>query len=83
MASTKSLKVLESLIRRELEAYLRENKIKFKKKSMNELEDTTNAANDTKVAALRQKKADLDKQAALKDAEIAKIKQQIDAIEKK
>ena len=83
MASTKSLKVLESLIRRELEAYLRENKIKFKKKSMNELEDTANAANDVQVAKLNQQKADKEKQAAVIGGEIAKIKQQIDAIEKK
>jgi predicted nuclease with TOPRIM domain len=75
------LDVLESLIRKELEAYLRENKIKFKR--LNELESTTNAADDQKVAALKQKKADLDKKAAQNDAEIAKLKQQIDAIEKK
>jgi wobble nucleotide-excising tRNase len=75
------LDVLESLIRKELEAYLRENKIKFRR--LNELESTTNAADDQKVAALKQKKADLEKKAAQNDAEIAKIKQQIDAIEKK
>jgi hypothetical protein len=82
MASTKSLKVLESLVRREVEAYLRENKIKFKK-SINELEDTANAANDMQVAKLNQLKADKEKQAATIAGEIAKIKQQIDAIEKK
>ncbi len=52
-------------------------------KRLNELESTTNAADDQKVAALKQKKADLDKKAAQNDAEIAKLKQQIDAIEKK
>jgi hypothetical protein len=71
---------LKDYIRLEIESYLRENKIKFRR--INELEDTANAANDAKVATLKQKKADLDKQAAMKDAEIAKIKQQIDAIEK-
>ena len=33
--------------------------------------------------SLKQKKADLEKKAAQNDGEIAKIKQQIDAIEKK
>lgn len=83
MASTKNLKVLESLIRREIEAYLKENKIKYKKNNINELEDTANAANDIRVAKLNQQKADKEKQAATIGGEIAKIKQQIDAIEKK
>lgn len=70
------LSELRKLIREEIKKAIRET-------SINELEDTANAANDMQVAALKQKKADLDKQAAQKDAEIAKIKQQIDAIEKK
>lgn len=81
MASKKTLDVLENLIRKEIESYLRENNINFKR--IDELEDTANAQNDQKVAQLKQKKADLEKKAAQGDAEIAKIKQQIDAIEKK
>lgn len=81
MALNKVEKVLETLIRKEIESYLRENKKKFKR--LDELESATNAADDQKVAALKQKKADLEKKAAQTDGEIAKIKQQIDAIEKK
>mgnify|MGYP003336530768 CR=1 FL=1 len=69
------------LIRQEIESYLRENKKKFRR--IDELESATNAADDQKVAALKQKKADLEKKAAQNDGEIAKLKQQIDAIEKK
>lgn len=78
MAKT-SLKGLKNIIREELVSYLREQKAK----KLNELESTTNAADDQKVAALKQKKADLEKKAAQNDGEIAKIKTQIDAIEKK
>jgi hypothetical protein len=81
MALSKIEKVLESLIRQEIESYLRENKKKFRR--IDELESATNAADDQKVSALKQKKADLEKKAAQNDGEIAKIKQQIDAIEKK
>lgn len=81
MALNKVEKVLETLIRKEIESYLRENKKKFKR--LDELESATNAADDQKVAALKQKKADLEKKAAQTDGEIAKIKSQIDAIEKK
>ena len=81
MALSKIEKVLESLIRQEIESYLRENKKKFRR--IDELEDSQNAANDQQVAALQAKKADLEKKAAQTDGEIAKIKQQIDAIEKK
>jgi hypothetical protein len=76
---------ISDFIRAEIETYLRENKIRFKrkKKSLKELESTANAADDQKVSQLKQQKADKEKQAAKMDGEIAKIKQQIDAIEKK
>lgn len=76
---------IKDFIRTEIESYLRENKIKFKKKkkSLKELESTANAQDDQKVAALKQQKADKEKAAAKTDGEIAKLKQQIDAIEKK
>lgn len=76
---------IKDFIRTEIESYLRENKIKFKKKkkSLKELESTANAQDDQKVAQLKQQKADKEKQAAQTDGEIAKLKQQIDAIEKK
>ena len=75
---------IKDFIRTEIEAYLRENKIKFKRKSaLQELESTANAQDDQKVATLKQQKADKEKAAAKTDGEIAKLKQQIDAIEKK
>ncbi len=76
---------IKDFIRTEIESYLRENKIKFKKKkkSLKELESTANAQDDQKVATLKQQKADKEKAAAKTDGEIAKLKQQIDAIEKK
>ena len=76
---------IKDFIRTEIESYLRENKIKFKKKkkSLKELESTANAQDDQKVATLKQQKADKEKAAAKTDGEIAKRKQQIDAIEKK
>ena len=75
---------IKDFIRTEIEAYLRENKIKFKRKStLQELESTSNAQDDQKVAQLKQQKADKEKQGAQTDGEIAKLKQQIDAIEKK
>jgi len=68
----------------EIEGYLREKKIKFKRRApLRELETATNAADDEKVAQLRMQKADKEKQAAGVESEIAKIKSQIDAIEKK
>ncbi len=76
---------ITDFIRTEIETYLRENKIKFKrkKKSLKELESTANAQDDQKVSQLKQQKADKEKAAAKTDGEIAKLKQQIDAIEKK
>jgi hypothetical protein len=75
---------IKQFIRTEIENYLRENKIKFKRKaSLKELESTANAQDDQKVSALKQQKADKEKAAAKADGEIAKLKQQIDAIEKK
>jgi hypothetical protein len=70
------LSELRKLIREEIKKAIRET-------SINELEDTANAANDVQVAKLNQQKADKEKQAAIIGGEIAKIKQQIDAIEKK
>lgn len=75
---------IKDYIRTEIETYLRENKIKFKRKtSLKELESATNAADDQKVATLKQQKAEKEKTGAQVDGEIAKLKQQIDAIEKK
>jgi len=75
---------LKQFIRAEIESYLRENKIKFKRrKTLKELESTANAQDDQKASALKQQKADKEKQAAKMDGDIAKLKQQIDAIEKK
>jgi hypothetical protein len=70
------LSELRKLIREEIKKAIKET-------SINELEDTANAANDVQVAKLNQQKADKEKQAAIIGGEIAKIKQQIDAIEKK
>jgi len=70
------LSELRKLIREEIKKAIEET-------SINELEDTANAANDVQVAKLNQQKADKEKQAAIIGGEIAKIKQQIDAIEKK
>lgn len=75
---------IKQFIRTEIESYLRENKIKFKrKKALKELESAASAQDDQKVSALKQQKADKEKQAAKMDGDIAKLKQQIDAIEKK
>ena len=75
---------IKEIIRKEIERYLRENGIKFKRKAqLKELESATSAQDDQKVAALKAQKADKEKQAAGVDGEIAKLKQQIDAIEKK
>ena len=78
------MKSIKQFIRTEIENYLRENNIKFKRKaSLKELESAAGAQDDQKVAALKQQKADKEKAAAKTDGEIAKLKQQIDAIEKK
>jgi hypothetical protein len=77
---------IKDYIREEIEAILREKKIKFKRKAkapIKELESTANAQDDQKVAQLQAQKADKEKQKAGVDGEIAKLKQQIDAIEKK
>ena len=75
---------IKNYIRREIEVILRENKVKFKrKKSIKETESTANAQDDQKIAQLAAQKADKEKQKAGMDGEIAKLKQQIDAIEKK
>lgn len=83
------MKSIKQFIRTEIENYLRENKIKFKRKtSLNETdlvetESAANAADDAQISKLKAQKADKEKQAAGIDGEIAKIKGQIDAIEKK
>lgn len=78
------MKSIKQFIRTEIESYLRENKIKFKRKvSIKETESATNAADDAQISKLTAKKADKEKQKAGIDGEIAKIKGQIDAIEKK
>jgi hypothetical protein len=75
---------IKDYIREEIEAILREKNIKFKRKtSIKETESTANAQDDQKVAQLSAQKADKEKQKAGMDGEIAKLKQQIDAIEKK
>lgn len=51
--------------------------------NLSEEEQQLDPASGQKVASLRQKKADLDKQRAVKDAEAAKIQQQIDSLSKK
>ena len=78
--TSKGLKMLENIIRKEVEAYLRENKIKYKKKQMNELES---AADEEKAAKLQQEKAKLDQQIAGIQQKKAGLQRQIDAIEKK
>lgn len=83
MASNKNINALEGLIKRELESYLKENNIKYRKKSINELESTTGAADETAVAKLQQQRADLDKQIAALGVKKAAIMKQIDALEKK
>ena len=78
------MKSIKQFIRTEIENYLRENKVKFKRKtSLKETESSANAADDAQISKLRAQKADKEKQAAGIDGEIAKIKGQIDAIEKK
>ncbi len=75
---------IKDYIREEIETILREKKIKFKRKtSIKETESAANAQDDQKVAQLAAQKADKEKQKAGMDGEIAKLKQQIDAIEKK
>ena len=75
---------IKDFIREEIEAILREKKVKFKRKSsIKETESAANAQDDQKVAQLQAQKADKEKQKAGMDGEIAKLKQQIDAIEKK
>jgi hypothetical protein len=75
---------IKDYIREEIETMLREKNIKFTRKtSLKELESTANAQDDQKVAQLAAQKADKEKQKAQVDGEIAKLKQQIDAIEKK
>lgn len=75
---------IRDYIREEIETILREKKIKFKRKStLKETESTANAQDDQKVAQLQAQKADKEKQKAGMDGEIAKLKMQIDAIEKK
>lgn len=83
MASNKAINALESLIQKELESYLKENNIKFRKRSINELESATSAADETQVAKLQQQRADLDKQIAALGVKKAAIMKQIDALEKK
>jgi len=75
---------IKDYIREEIEAILREKKIKFKRKaSIKEEESSANAQDDQKIAQLQAQKADKEKQKAGMNGEIAKLKQQIDAIEKK
>jgi hypothetical protein len=75
---------IKDYIRQEIEVILRENKIKFKRRSsIEEAESAANAQDDQKIAQLAAQKADKEKQKAGMDGEIAKLKQQIDAIEKK
>jgi chromosome segregation ATPase len=81
--ASKGLKMLENIIRKEVEAYLRENKIKYKKKQMNELESAADAADEEKAAKLQQEKAKLDQQIAGIQQKKAGLQKQIDAIEKK
>lgn len=83
MASNKTINALESLIQKELESYLKENNIKFKKKSINELESAAGSADETAAAKLQQQKADLDKQIAALGVKKAALMKQIDALEKK
>jgi hypothetical protein len=83
MSSVARIKALEGVIREELEAYLKENKIKFRKRKLNELESATASADETQVAKLQQQKADLDKQIAALGVKKAAIMKQIDALEKK
>ena len=83
MSSTASIKALEGVIREELEAYLKENKVKFKRKNLNELESATASNDETQVAKLQQQKADLDKQIAALGVKKAALMKQIDALEKK
>lgn len=81
--ASKGLKMLENIIRKEVEAYLRETKIKFKRKQMNELESASSAADEEKAAKLQQDKAKLDQQIAGISQKKAALQKQIDAIEKK
>ena len=78
------MKSIKQYIRTEIENYLRENNIKFKRKtSLEETESAANAADQVQISKLTAQKADKEKQKAGVDGEIAKIKGQIDAIEKK
>ncbi len=57
---------IKDFIREEIEAILREKKVKFKRKtSIKETESTANAQDDQKVAQLAAVNAELDKEATL------------------
>jgi len=84
MSKSSNKLTIKNYIREEIEKVLREKNVQFKRKSsLEELESADSAVDDQKVSQLAGQKADKEKQKAAMDGEIAKLKQQIDAIEKK